>query len=70
MSAFAPVAVTEVRLFTPRATAATPSTERRRGAPVPDREALRREAERAAQRRAQAERTRDNTAARHPLALR
>lgn len=45
---------------------ATPRSADRRA----DREALRREIERAERRRAQAERVRDNQAARHPLALR
>ncbi|MDR7383988.1 hypothetical protein [Promicromonospora iranensis] len=42
-----------------------PATPRR-----PDPEARRREIERAERQRAQAERVRDNTAARHPLSLR
>ena len=70
MSAFAPTAVPQTfRLFAPRATAAA-STSRRQDAPVNNREALRQEAERAARQRAQAERARDNAAARHPLTLR
>jgi hypothetical protein len=70
MSAFAPTVVPQVfQLFAPR-TAAASSPSRRPAAPVHDREALRREAERVARQRAQAERARDNAAARHPLALR
>ncbi len=70
MSAFAPTAVPQTfRLFAPRIAAAS-SPSRRPEATVHDREALRREAERMARQRAQAERARDNTAARHPLALR
>lgn len=70
MSAFAPTAVPQAfPLFASRAAAAS-SQGRRQETPVQDREALRREAERVARQRAQAERARDNAAARHPLALR
>lgn len=70
MSAYAPTTAPRVLdVLAPRAAAAS-APRRRPDAAVPDREALRREAERAAWQQAQAERARDNAAARHPLALR
>ncbi|WP_285105790.1 hypothetical protein [Promicromonospora sp. MEB111] len=70
MSTFAPTALPQVRhLLAPR-TLATATPGRRPEAPAIAREAQRREAERVARQRAQAERARDNAAARHPLALR
>jgi hypothetical protein len=70
MSTFAPTATLRiVDVFASRAAAAS-SPSRRQEVPAHDREAMRREAERLARQRAQAERARDNAAARHPLALR
>lgn len=70
MSAFAPTAVPQVRhLLAPRTVAAS-IPGRRPEAPTTSHEARRREAERITRQRAQAERARDNAAARHPLALR
>lgn len=55
----------------PRTATATSAAARRPVAQSPrDREGQRREIERAARQRAQAERVRDNLAARHPLSLR
>lgn len=69
MSAFAPTAVPQVHHFlAPRTVAA--DARRQPVVPAREQEALRREAERIARQRAQAERARDNAAARHPLALR
>jgi hypothetical protein len=70
MSTFAPTATLRiVDVFASRAAAAS-SPSRRQDAPAHGLEAMRREAERLARQRAQAERARDNAAARHPLALR
>ncbi|GHH75998.1 hypothetical protein [Promicromonospora soli] len=71
MSTFAPTATLRiVDVFASRAAAAS-SPSRRQDVPAhDDREAMHREAERLARQRAQAERARDNAAARHPLALR
>ncbi|MFI2487768.1 hypothetical protein ACH47X_12695 [Promicromonospora kroppenstedtii] len=74
MSAFAPTALPQVYSFLTPRTVAT-AAGRQPVAPARERgsrrdEALRREAERAARERVQAERARDNAAARHPLALR
>ena len=77
MSAYAPAARTAAPRPADIPRAAARSTVRRPAAPAapaapsrPDREALRREHERAERARAQAERMRDNLAARHPLSLR
>lgn len=70
MSTVAPTAVPQVRhLLAPRMVATT-APGRRPEAPATSREEQRREAERVARQQAQAERARDNAAARHPLALR
>jgi hypothetical protein len=72
MNADAPAVRTVVpqSVAIPRA-AATAADRRRPTTPSQaDREARRREFERAERQRAQAERVRDNAAARHPLALR
>ena len=71
MSAYAPAVRTAVPqpIGVPVAAAAT--ARRRSAAPsAGDRAAQRREIERAERQRAQADRVRDNLAARHPLALR
>ena len=71
MSAYAPAARTvvpqsiEILRAAAFTTARRPAAQDRR-----DREAQRREIERADRQRAQAERVRDNMAARHPLSLR
>ncbi|WP_369369714.1 hypothetical protein AB1046_12935 [Promicromonospora sp. Populi] len=71
MSVYAPAARSvfpqsvELRRTAPSAAARRPVAQSPR-----DREAQRREIERAARQRAQAERVRDNLAARHPLSLR
>ncbi|MEU4363919.1 hypothetical protein [Promicromonospora sp. NPDC023987] len=71
MSAYAPAVRTAVLQPIGVPLAAASATRRRPVAPSPrDRAAQRREIERAERQRAQAERVRDNAAARHPLALR
>lgn len=71
MSAYAPAARTALPQSARTSRAATPVATRQPTPPRhPDRAAQRREIERAERQRAQAERVRDNMAARHPLALR
>ncbi|GAA4686577.1 hypothetical protein APR04_003302 [Promicromonospora umidemergens] len=71
MSAYAPAVRTAVPQPVGVPVAAAAAARRRSAAPgAGDRAAQRREIERAERQRAQADRVRDNQAARHPLALR
>jgi hypothetical protein len=71
MSAYAPTIRTAVPQSVAISRAAATAVDRKPTTPSRvDREAQRREIARAERQRAQAERVRDNSAARHPLALR
>lgn len=70
MTAYAPVARTTFPQSITIPRAAAPARGREHVAPPADREAQRREIERAERQRAQAEHVRDNLAVRHPLSLR